>query len=176
MPTTSIIRTATPTDAEQIAFVHIESWRTTYPGIVTDEYLDKLNLQTRTSYWQRELDEFYDNVFVAENDGKIVGFATAGESREEKGYESELYAIYLLQQHQKKKLGRLLMTATVNYLLNCGQSSMYVWVLSDNNSKLFYERLGGQLFEEKTVEIGGQQLKEIAYGWTDLNKLVTTLT
>ena len=44
------IRTATIEDAKQIAFVHIDSWRTTYSGILTEEYLDKLNLQEKTNY------------------------------------------------------------------------------------------------------------------------------
>lgn len=167
------IRTATPADAEQIAFVHIDSWRTTYRGIVTDEYLEKLNLQARANYWRKELTERCDNVFVADNDGSIVGFATAGQSRDDNSFDCELYAIYVLQQHQQKNIGRLLLTATTKYLQTCGHSSMYVWVLADNNSKQFYERLGGEQFDRKVIEISGRQLTEIAYGWRELNKLIT---
>ncbi|MEX0811099.1 MAG: hypothetical protein WD048_02705 [Chitinophagales bacterium] len=42
------IRTATPRDAEQIALVHIDSWRTTYKDIVSNDFLDNLNVQTRS--------------------------------------------------------------------------------------------------------------------------------
>ena len=169
------IRTATPADAEQIAFVHIDSWRTTYRGIITDEYLDKLNLQARTNYWSNELTEQCDNVFVADNDGVVVGFATAGERRDNNNFDSELYAIYVLQQHQQKNIGRLLLTATSKYLQTCGHRSMYVWILADNNAKQFYERLGGEQFDKKGIEIGGRQLTEIAYGWRALHKLITTI-
>jgi ribosomal protein S18 acetylase RimI-like enzyme len=171
---TITIRTATPADAEQIAFVHIDSWRTTYRGIVTNEYLDKLNLQARANYWNKELTEQCDNVFVADSDGVIVGFSTAGQSRDDNNFDSELYAIYVLQQHQQKNIGRLLLTATTKYLQTCGHSSMYVWVLADNNSKQFYERLGGEQFDKKEIEISGRQLTEVAYGWKELNKLITT--
>lgn len=168
------IRTATIEDAKQIAFVHIDSWRTTYSGILTEEYLDKLNLQEKTNYWIQLLTKQSDNVFVAVNQGEIVGFASAGESREENGFDSEVYAIYVLQQHQQKNIGRLLMTKTAKYLQNCGYNSIYVWVLADNSSKQFYKRLGGEQFDKKEIEINGQQLIEIAYGWRELNKLITT--
>lgn len=166
------IRTATPSDAEQIAFVHIDSWRTTYKNIVSNDYLDNLNVQTKTNFWERVLTTKADNVFVAESDGEIIGFATGGQSRDKNDFDSELYAIYVLQQHQHKIIGRLLLTAITKYLQRCGHSSLYVWVLADNNSRTFYERLDGKLFDKKEIEIGGQQLTEIAYGWRELNKLI----
>lgn len=166
------IRTATPSDAEQIAFVHIDTWRTTYRNIVSDDFLDSLNIQTKSIFWERALTTKSNNIFVAESDGEIVGFATGGQSRDKNEFDSELYAIYVLQQHQHKNIGRLLLTATAKYLQMCGNSSLYVWVLAENNSKTFYERLGGELFDKKEIEIGGQQLTESAYGWRELNKLI----
>lgn len=166
------IRTATPRDAEQIAFVHIDSWRTTYRNIVSDNFLDNLNVQTKSNFWESVLTTKSDNVFVAESDGEIIGFAAGGQSRDKNNFDSELYAIYVLQQHQHKNIGRLLLTATAKYLQTSGHSSLYVWVLSDNNSRTFYERLGGELFDNKEIEIGGQQLIEIAYGWRELSKLI----
>lgn len=167
------IRTAIPADANQIAHVHIDSWRTTYRGIMPDEYLDKLDLQARVNYWDKILAEQCDHVFVADIDGLIVGFATAGKSREDNNFDSELYAVYVLQQHQRKNIGRLLMRATANHLQARGYQSMYVWVLVDNHSKQFYERLGGEHITEKTIEIGGRQLKEVAFGWRAFHQLTT---
>jgi hypothetical protein len=86
-----------------------------------------------------------------------------------------LYAIYVIQQHQHKNIGRLLLTATAKFLLTNGHSSLYFWVLVDNNSRTFYERLGGELFDKKKIEIGGQQMIEIAYGWRELSKLIERL-
>ncbi len=170
------IRTAIPADAAQIAYVHIDCWQTTYRNIVADEYLGKLNIQTRTNYWNRELSVKCDNVFVAESKGGIVGFATVGEGRDKNDYQGELYSIYILQHHQHKNIGRLLMATTIQYLQVCGYNSMYVWVLAANNSKYFYERLGGEMFDDKEIEIDGQKLTEIAYGWRDISKLTTLNT
>ncbi len=169
------IRAATPRDADQIAFVHIDSWRTTYKNVVNDDFLDSLNIQTKAGFWERVLTTKSENVFVADSDGEVVGFATGGQCRDKNDFDSELYAIYVLQQHQRKNIGRLLLTATAKYLQTCRHSSLYVWVLSDNNSRTFYERLGGELFDQKEIEIGGQQLTEIAYGWRDLSNWIKSV-
>lgn len=164
------IRVANPTDAEQIAFVHIDSWRTTYRRILTDNFLDKMNLKERTNYWSKILTNKSESVFVADN-GKVIGFAAAGESSNKKCFDCILYAIYILQQYQKNNIGRQLLRATVKYLQTNGHKSMYVWVLQDNNSKTFYERLGGEIIDKKEIEIDGQKHIEIAYGWSEIHKL-----
>jgi GNAT superfamily N-acetyltransferase len=150
--------------------VHIDSWRTTYRNIVSEEYLNKLNIQTSTNFWNKELSKKSDNVFVADCDGEIIGFATGGKSRDKNEFDCELYAIYILQKHQKKNIGRLLFFTTAKYLKTCGYESLYVWVLEENNSRFFYERLGGELFDKKQIEIGGIKHTEIAYCWRDFSK------
>jgi hypothetical protein len=47
-----------------------------------------------------------------------------------------------------------------------------LWVLAENPSRKFYERLGGQLVYEKTVTIGGVPLIEVAYGWRDAHTII----
>ena len=49
---------------------------------------------------------------------------------------------------------------------------MLVWVLQDNRPAChFYEVLGGKKVKEKTIEIGGANLVEVAYGWKDITAL-----
>lgn len=174
MQTTITIRTATPKDAERIAFVHIHSWQTTYRGIIADDFLDKLDVGARSQYWHNILTQRCDNVFVADHNGVVVGFASAGKNREDNSFDSELYAIYVMQQYQYNNIGRLLLKAAATYLQTCGYMSMSVWMLADNNSKRFYERLGGKQFDGKEIDIGEQKLIEVAYGWEDVSALVTT--
>lgn len=38
-------RQATSQDAKRIAKVHVDSWRTTYQGIIPDSYLDGLTYE-----------------------------------------------------------------------------------------------------------------------------------
>ena len=45
------IREASPTDATAIARVHVDSWRTTYAGIVPADYLANLSYVQREQFW-----------------------------------------------------------------------------------------------------------------------------
>lgn len=159
------IRTARQEDADAISYVHVESWKTAYKGIVPDDFLNKLNLDSRIEYWKRTLKTNTGNIIVAEVKNTIVGFAYVGPPREKNAYASELYAIYILKEYRRMNIGKKLMSAIAEYLLSCELASMYLWVLADNPSKTFYEKTGGQKFEEKEISIGGQILKEDGYGW-----------
>ena len=52
---------------------------------------------------------------------------------------------------------------------------MLIWALAENPACAFYAALGGKPAREKTVNIGGEDWREIGYGWDDLNNLVETL-
>ena len=46
-----------------------------------------------------------------------------------------------------------------------------LWVLADNPSRGFYETLGARQIREKTAEVGGIEVIEVAYGWSSLRRL-----
>lgn len=171
-----LIREAAPADAEAIARVHVDSWRTTYAGIVPADYLANLSYGRREQFWRDILSAPAQAgcVYVAAHDtGQIVGFASGGPERSGDGvYQGELYAIYLLARYQHQGLGRHLTMAVVKRLLQGGLQSMLVWVLAANPGCAFYARLGGQQVYEKKITIGTAPLLEVAYGWPDLRTLV----
>ncbi len=45
------IRKAMSNDAEDIARIHVESWRTTYAGVIPDLYLRELSIESRKKTW-----------------------------------------------------------------------------------------------------------------------------
>jgi GNAT superfamily N-acetyltransferase len=107
------IREAVPADAEAIAWVHVESWKTTYAGIVPQDYLDSLNVADRAAQWERHVAEGVAAIFVAEDEGGVFGFAAGGRSLHPVAdYDGELYAIYLLASHQGKCAGAALVRET----------------------------------------------------------------
>jgi L-amino acid N-acyltransferase YncA len=166
------IRTADPSDVDAIAHVHVDSWLTTYRGLMPDSVLDHLSLDGRRDWWKGVILQHGRQVAVAEDNDKIVGFAYFGEEREKDPlYRGELYAIYLLAGHQQQGLGRLLVKATAQGLLELGMDKMLVWVLSTNPARRFYEKLGGVFLRDKPLEIGGTMLQETAYGWDDIHSL-----
>jgi GNAT superfamily N-acetyltransferase len=169
-----IVRQATTCDALGIAKVHVDSWRTTYSGIVPQDYLDGLSYEKSGERWKKLLEQGGDRAdFVAVDDvGNIIGFASASRNREGNAeYSAELHAIYLLEGHQRQGLGRQLVRAVADRLLQMGHQSMVVWVLRDNPARRFYEALGGQFLRTKILDIGGRALEEVQYGWTDVTRL-----
>ena len=170
------IRSANPSDAGSIAKVHVDAWRTTYAGIVPDEYLASLSYGKRKSVWDEILaaDQPGASNFVAEtHGGEVVGFANCGPDRgSNPTYRGELYAIYLLEEYQRMGIGRRLVSAVAQRLLVDGLSSMLLWVLEDNHpARRFYESLGGQQVGCQTITIGGLDIVEVSYGWKDISVL-----
>lgn len=169
------IRPAQVEDAAGIAHVHVDSWRTSYKGIVPDEVLNNLSYERREEMWRNGLSNpertNYDFVAVDEH-GRIVGFVTGGTLRDgDPSYESELYAIYLLKEVQGQGIGRRLMLTFVKRLLQNGITSMLLWVFEDNPSRKFYEAMGGQAIQSQPMEIGGVTMNEVAYGWRDIRNI-----
>ncbi|MXY43584.1 MAG: GNAT family N-acetyltransferase [Dehalococcoidia bacterium] len=170
------IRRALPSDAPGIAHVHVESWRSTYVGIVPDDYLTSLDRSERERVWRRLIADETQITYLVENsrDG-IVGFVNGGPARmDDKTYAGELYAIYLLEQYQRQGIGRRLVGELCAWLLSQDLTSMYTWVLEDNPSRRFYESLGGIEFTRQTIAIGSRDVVEVAYGWDDISPLATT--
>ncbi|HZR38997.1 MAG TPA: GNAT family N-acetyltransferase [Ktedonobacteraceae bacterium] len=168
------IREARVEDAEGIARVHVDSWRTTYRGLMADEVLDELSYERREQMWVGILSGDKNFTFVAEDEaGRIVGFIDGGPEREgDPVYKGELYAIYLLEECQGSGLGRRLTRALVEKLIEAGFSTMLVWVLVTNSARHFYEALGGQLVKMKKDERDGYTLDEAAYGWLDIHTIL----
>ena len=169
---TYTIRPARMEDAAAIALVHVESWRTTYAGIVPGEYLASLSVESRTRMWKEQL-AGTTLIFVVEDASGVFGFASGGKLRDAiDGYDAELYAIYLLQQKQRQGAGRLMLQKLADVLRTSGFHSLIIWVLETNPSIGFYRRLGGSQVAEKQIEIGGSQLIEVAFGWPNLDDLL----
>ncbi|HKA32745.1 MAG TPA: bifunctional class I SAM-dependent methyltransferase/GNAT family N-acetyltransferase [Candidatus Binatia bacterium] len=170
------IRDGVADDAAAIARVHIESWRTTYAGIIPGDYIAKFASDSRERTWRGILAESERRSFVCvaeDEEGTIVGFASGGRARgEATDYAGEIYAIYLMQPFQRRGIGRRLAAALARRLLGAGRLSMIVWVLAENSSRAFYSALGGVLVDKKPAEIAGADLTEVAYGWTDIRRLI----
>ena len=171
-----IIRAAQPTDAAAMAKVHVDSWRTTYKGIVPDDFLAALSYEQRTYMWRHRVLQFPPTsfVYVAEDpSGQVIGFASGGPERGgDPDHTGEVYAIYLLEGYQRHGLGRHLTSTLVQCLVHAGMPSLLLWVLAANPCRGFYEALGGQRLYDKQVLIGGTPLVEVAYGWQDARALI----
>lgn len=167
----SVVRPAEIEDAAAIARVHVDTWRTAYRGLLPDDYLASLDEAGYAERWRRTLAAGSSQVYVAEDDRQIVGFASGGMERAgEDGFTGELYAIYVLDSAQGRGHGRRLVQAVVQGLRQMGLGDMIVWVLRDNHpARHFYERLGGVYVRNQPITIGSAELQEVSYGWRSLD-------
>ena len=167
------VRAARPEDAGSIARVQIDSWLTTYAGVVPADFLSSLSYPEGVTYWEGILTKAPASTatFVAETpDAGVVGFVRGGPERDGRQcYRAEIYVIYLLEGFQRRGLGRLLVAALARRFAEDGLGSMLVWVLEDNHAaRGFYEALGGEMVGARTINIGGADLTEVCYGWRDI--------
>lgn len=165
-----------PADVPGIARVHVDAWRSTYRGIVPGAALAARSYVEQERKWKRRVHASpgAHRILVAVDRGQgIVGFASGGSRRAgPAAYAGELYAIYVLEAHQGRGLGRRLVLEMAEWLVERGVTSMLVWVFAANPAHRFYETLGARRVAAKRVAIGGAELEEVAYGWDDLGAFV----
>ena len=53
-----------------------------------------------------------------------------------------------------------------------GCRSAFLWVLRDNPSRWFYQRLGGRPAAEGTTRVAGRDVPQVAYVWDPIERLL----
>ena len=163
-------------DAADIARVHVQSWREAYASLFPDDVLAALDVDERRAMWTSTLSDTEGRlgtaVFVVEQAGRVVGFAACGDQRSPElvsaGFDGEIGAIYILKGAQGLGAGRLLMKMSVTALVSRGKKALSLWVLAENShARAFYQRLGGELSAERSIQMAHITVTEVAYGWSN---------
>lgn len=143
-----VIRDARPEDVAGIVDVHIRTWQVAYEGQVPDDLLaaQEGRRADRTRIWTEAIQNAAKDrrrILVAEDAGKILGFASAGPAREEPGHVGEVYAIYLDPDSWGRGIGRELFREADDWLVKEGYREAMLWVLASNSrARRFYEAAG----------------------------------
>ena len=107
---------------------------------------------------------------------RVIGFATAGRARGgEFGRrlgEGEVETLYVLDDWRDRGVGRRLMRAAAANLAEIGCRSCFLWVLRDNPSRWFYQRLGGKPVAEAVIQFAGQSVPQTAFVWDPIERLL----
>jgi GNAT superfamily N-acetyltransferase len=174
------IREATVDDADAVARVNVDTWRTTYPGIIPDKVLAGLSYEEVARGYRRSLGDPASKAcgligLLAEDpSGEVIGIALAGPTWEPSPtHTAEIRILYVRDAYQRHGVGRALVRAAVERLAARGHVSLLIWVFEANQpARRFYEALGGQLRGARTRQIRGFAVDEVAYGWDDLGSFV----
>ncbi|MCH7740028.1 MAG: GNAT family N-acetyltransferase [Chloroflexi bacterium] len=148
------IRIASPEDADAIGRAHSEGWDAAYRGLMADTAVDEfIHSGDHTERWSVRLEEEPEerDVWVAEVDGKVVGFAQTGPNRPSASAHpsepkiAELYCIYLGAGAIGTGVGRRLFAHAIDHLRSRGYEQVVLWVLERNErARRFYKAAGWQ--------------------------------
>ncbi|MEF2093259.1 GNAT family N-acetyltransferase [Bacillus sp. CFBP9009] len=169
-----LIRQATVADAEAIAIVHVDCWRTTYKEIMPSDFLDNLSYEKRKDIWIKNINRDENYVYVAENnEGKIVGFIDGGKRDTNQVENSgDLTAIYILENFQRMGIGKKLIKELFFKFEELGFKTIFVEVLEDNESRYFYEAFGAELLKTEKIKMAGAELNLLVYEWKDISPVL----
>jgi len=165
------IRRAQPSDAEALAVLHVRAWQWAYRGQLPDEYLDRLTgtIERRVEWRRAALENITSEyrTWVAEFDGRIIGFADTGpvEDLDPEAKIAKLYTLYLDETVVGQGVGRALLIHAMDDLARRGYREAILWVLDNNlRARRFYEAAGWYEDGATQVEsLGDVEVREVRY-------------
>ena len=160
---------ARPADAVAIGAVHVAAWRSTYPGILPDRFLAGLSVSRQAAYydagdprrhaacsWRSPRARCADRQRAADHRLRHRRPRPHARDPGKRLAEGEVETLYVLDDWRERGVGRRLMRAAAAHLVEMGCKSAFFWVLRDNPSRWFYQRLGGRPVAEAIDPVAGQ--------------------
>jgi GNAT superfamily N-acetyltransferase len=172
-----LIREATEDDIESIANLHTQSWRASYGGILSDDFLDRRAHGDRLAVWQDKLSSTRSKpmfVLVAELDVRLAGFICVFPN-EDTVLGSFLDNLHVAPDLTGQGIGRQLLSEAARRLLRDGSRvGLYFWVLEQNHrARQFYERAGAiAIGSAENPMPDGKRVLSMRYCWPDPATLV----
>ncbi|GAA5165110.1 GNAT family N-acetyltransferase [Ornithinimicrobium tianjinense] len=140
------VRTPQMEDVEGFAQLHVRVWQETYRGMMDDEALDAMTVESFRPMWYSVAKAYAQE--AVPDDGRAIklallgeepaGFAMAGPAREaEAPSERQLWSLNVAPEHQGSGIAQRLLEEVL------GEGPAYLWVARGNARAIrFYERNG----------------------------------
>lgn len=151
------IRRANLEDADTIGQVHYRTHVETYTGHFPPGIIEGNPPERRARMWRRIIGEQLGNVWVAEVNDELVGFASTRPPLDENPpRDLELSTIYLLATHHGSGLGQSLLDAVL------GNRAASLWVLDENSRAIaFYRKNGFELDGTEKIDPDYGDIREV---------------
>ena len=181
------IELATERAAAGIAKVYVDAWRSTYAAILPHRGLLGMSYERQAREWSwtiRNRAAQQPVIVAADAEYGVIGFVSFGPARPDARPASwrfageinakvgETYTLYVQPDFQERGIGRRLLAAAFAAMIDKGCGCSFLWVLRDNPSRFFYERVGGKVVAERQEQLWGCMLDQVCYGWPDLIQAV----
>lgn len=159
------LESVTKEDLKEIATISVESWKTTYQGIVDQDYLDSLSIEKR---YERFLENYTKGPFiVAKIEEKVIGFCRYStkikEERKDK-FDSELTVLYVDPNYKRQGIGSALFQYVKKELQKENKHHMLICCLKGNKiGENFYTKMGGKIVGTSTTTFGEKEYEELNF-------------
>ena len=157
----TLVRILTLADAEQAAHIQIETFHDTYKDLLPPEQLSAMTSETMILRWRDLIGVNKSGLILlgAFEGGELLAVSGAGQPREARGYDAELWSMNVPKRNQKRGLGRHLFHGSVERLLAEGRQSMFLYCIDKNINALgFYEKMGGTVTDIRAERKGYTEL------------------
>ena len=142
----AVVRPALREDAERVAEIHVDAWRIGYQGILPDEAVHALSVESRLPWWTNVLDVGVDGfrvVVVEDSRGTVQGFGSTCPSDDDPAHVGEVAQIYLDPGSWGSGLADPLMDELEGDLRRRGYTVAELHVARGNSrARRFYDRRG----------------------------------
>ena len=166
---TTAIRRAVPADAPVLAELGAQTFVDTFGHLYQPEdlqaFLDESH--SEQAYARTLADPAYA-LWIAERDGKPIGYAQAGPCGlphpDVQPGDGELKRLYLLASEQNGGVGGQLFAEALRWLERDGPRTLWISVWSENfGAQRFYARHGFEFVAEYEFPVGNQRDREFMY-------------
>jgi len=167
-----------------IGRVHVETWQSSYAGLLPDALLVAMSDVRQSAWWSpRALDDpppGRAGIFVADDDEMgVVGFTSGGaDARHARGPRRRRGAGWgrstpsmSSPTSRNRGLGRALLDALFGQFVADGYDTAILWMLAENPTRFFYEAAGAARVvggAHRTPLAGADCRGGGAYAWRDL--------
>ena len=171
------LREANEHDVGAIAQLHADSWRSTYRGILSDDYLDNRVHSERAILWQTRFSEKSGKAFfviLAEMGSDLSGFACVFPD-EDPTFGSYVDNLHVAPQLTRQGIGRRLLVEVARRLIaDETPGGLYLWVMEKNlKARQFYSAVGAVEVDSDEFSMpDNTRVREVRCSWPDPARLV----
>jgi GNAT superfamily N-acetyltransferase len=172
---------ASSQDAQQIAELQAQSWRSTYRGMLPDDYLDHHVVADRIESWTARFANFAPHralVLKAVSEDALLGYVCVLLD-EEPEWGARLDNLHVIPDSKGTGIGYALFQAAREWIAQVSPGTpMHLWCVEDNRvARRFYDRQGGTIVESASRSFAGQpSVPELRYWWPPLSERAAAIS